>query len=243
VDRGVGPAAGGAAGGLGLATGGAGGNSDGSAEMTLGPTGGRLGALLVGVFDRGTLRAEAGLAGSKGDGAGRGGTLRAGTGLAGTGVARPVRRVWMSWRVATWLSVRGARGEPADGLAIACARSARLARMRSLEEARGMVTLVGNQETASQMRSARVSQIQTLWQRCESMAGPVHQPSVACGDQAVRWEGLSCTRMRMPGGVRGVRLQSKTPLNCAQAESLGLRREPCKRFNAMTACGRMRSHR
>jgi hypothetical protein len=45
---GVGPAAGGAAGGLGLATGGAGGNSDGSAEMSLGPTGGGLGALSVG---------------------------------------------------------------------------------------------------------------------------------------------------------------------------------------------------
>jgi hypothetical protein len=170
----VGPAAGRAAGGLGLATGGAGGNSDGSAETRLGPPEGRLGALSVGVFDDGgTLRADAGLVGSEGDGARRGGTLRAGTGLAGTGVARPVRRVWMRWRVATWLSVRGARGEPADGLAIACVRSARLARMRSLEEARGMVTLVGNQEIVSQMRSARVSQIQTLWQRYESIAGPV----------------------------------------------------------------------
>jgi hypothetical protein len=51
VDGGVGPAAGGAAGELGLATGGAGGNSDSSAEMRLGPTGGGLGALSVGVFD------------------------------------------------------------------------------------------------------------------------------------------------------------------------------------------------
>jgi hypothetical protein len=195
VERGVGPAAGGAAG-----------NSDGRAETRLGPTGGRLGALSVGVFDRGALRADAGLVVSEGDGARRGGTLRAGTGLAGTGVARPVSRVWMRWRVATWLSVRGARGEPADGMVIACVRSARLARMRSWEEARGMVTLVGNQEIVSQMRSARVSQIQTLWQRYESIAGPVHQPSVACGDQVVRWEGLSCTRTRMPGGVRGVRL-------------------------------------
>jgi hypothetical protein len=89
----VGPAAGGA-GGLGQATGGAGGNSDGSAEMRLGPTGGGLVALSVGVFDsRGTLRTEAGLAGSKGDGIRMGGTLRAGTGLAGTGVARPVKSV------------------------------------------------------------------------------------------------------------------------------------------------------
>jgi hypothetical protein len=114
----VGPAEGGA-GGMGPTTGGAGGNLNGSAEMRLGPTGGGLGALSVGVFDRGTLRAEEGLAGSEGDGARRGGTLRAGTGLAVTEVARPVRSVWMSWRVATWLSVRGARGELADGLAIA----------------------------------------------------------------------------------------------------------------------------
>jgi hypothetical protein len=62
----VGPAAGGAAG-LGQATGGAGGDLDGSAEMRLGPTGGGLVALSVGVFDRGTLRNEGGLAGSKGD--------------------------------------------------------------------------------------------------------------------------------------------------------------------------------
>jgi hypothetical protein len=119
AERGVGPAAGGAAGGLGLATGGAGGNSDGRSETRLGPTGGRLGALSVRVCDRGTLRADAGLVGSEGDGARRGGTLRAGTGLAGTGVARPVRSVWRSWRVATWLSVRGARGELADELAMA----------------------------------------------------------------------------------------------------------------------------
>jgi hypothetical protein len=32
----------------------------------------------------------------------------------------------------------------------------------SLEEARGMVTLVGNHETVSEMRSARVSNIHTV---------------------------------------------------------------------------------
>jgi hypothetical protein len=104
----VGTVAGGA-GGLGRASGGAGGNSEGSAEMRLGLTGG---GLAVGVVDGGTLRAEEGLAESEGgDGVRRGGTLRAGTGLAGTGVARRVRSVWISWRVVTWLSVRGARGE------------------------------------------------------------------------------------------------------------------------------------
>jgi hypothetical protein len=76
--------------------------------------------LSVGVAVRGTLRAEEGLAGSEGDGVTRrGGTLRAATGLAGTGVARPVSSVWISWRVATWLSVRDASGEPADRLAMA----------------------------------------------------------------------------------------------------------------------------
>jgi hypothetical protein len=34
--------------------------------------------------------------------------------------------------------------------------------MRSVEDASGIVTLVGNQETVSAMRSARDSQIQTV---------------------------------------------------------------------------------
>jgi hypothetical protein len=212
-----------------------GGSSVGSAEMRLGPRGAGLGVLAVVVADCGTR--------SAGEGLGGGGTLRAGAGLTGAGVARPVRRVWSSWSVATWLSVRGASGDPADGLAMAWVRSARLARIKSLEEARGMVTLVGNHEIVSQMRSARVSQIQTLWQRYESIAGPVYQPSVAWGDQVVRWDGLSWTRTRMPGGARGVRLKSKIPLSCAQEESLGLRREPRRRFKVMRACGRMRSQR
>ena len=46
------------------------------------------------------------------------------------------------------------------------------ARMRSVEEARGMVTLVGNHEIVSQMRVARVSQIQ---QQYDSRAGPRYQ--------------------------------------------------------------------
>jgi hypothetical protein len=47
----------------------------------------------------------------------------------------------------------------------------------------------------------------------------------------------------MPGGARGVLLKLKMPLNCALAESLGLRREPRMRFNVTMACGRTRSHR
>jgi hypothetical protein len=61
----------------------------------------------------------------------------------------------------TWLSVRGARGEPGGGLFRAVVMSLRPARMRSLEEARGMVTCVGNNETVSTMRSVRKSHGQT----------------------------------------------------------------------------------
>jgi hypothetical protein len=116
-------------GGLGAAAGGAGGSSDGGAEIGRGPTGGGLGELSVaGVVVRGTLRAETGLTGSEGE---EGGVVRGtltelaqdslglgqvlskqgrGRGGGGAGVARPVSSVWSSWRVATWLSVRGARG-------------------------------------------------------------------------------------------------------------------------------------
>ena len=81
--------------------------------------------------------------------------------------------------------------------------------MRSLDEASGIVTFMGNQEIVSEMRSARVSNIQRVKHRYESRAGPTYQPSLACGDQVVRLLGLSCTRTRMPGGAMGVRLKSK----------------------------------
>ena len=86
-----------------------------------------------------------------------------------------------SWGAATWLSARGASGELAEGLEMALVRSMRLVRMRSLDEARGMVTFVGNHEMVSQIRSMRVSLIQTRWQRYESRAGPVYHPSRAWG--------------------------------------------------------------
>ena len=166
--------------------------------------GSRLGELVCGSEESGTLRADAGVLGIVGAGglglawtglvgiAGAGGlglvwvgllgiigtgeaglgTLRAGAGgLGGTGtgssgegtsVARPVSKVVRSLRTATWLSAMGARGEPTEGLAIALVMSVSPARMRSLDEAMGMVTFVGNQEIVSQMRSARVSQIQIL---------------------------------------------------------------------------------
>jgi hypothetical protein len=82
-------------------------------------------------------------------------------GLAG-GELRPVRRRESCCNAATWLSVRGARGEPGEGFWRASVMSCKPARIRSFEEARGMVTLVGNQETVSAMRSARESHSQTV---------------------------------------------------------------------------------
>jgi hypothetical protein len=94
--------------------------------------------------------------------------MAAGNGSVGTwaefdgGVAMLVRRAVRSRRAWTWLSVRGAIGELLDGLLRALTMSWMPARMRSVDEASGMVTLVGNQETVSQMRSRRVSQIQMV---------------------------------------------------------------------------------
>jgi hypothetical protein len=42
------------------------------------------------------------------------------TGTGAAGVCRSVRRLVSWFRVATWLSVSGARGEPGDGCWIAC---------------------------------------------------------------------------------------------------------------------------
>ena len=130
-----------------------------------------------------TLRAErngAGCGGGVGgtlggDGAGGGAaTLRSGllvggcTSIGGEAVAmgasgqRPVSTSVMVLRAATWLSVTGASGEPGEGFWSALVMSCNAARMRSVDEARGIVTLVGNQESVSEMRVARVSHIQTV---------------------------------------------------------------------------------
>jgi hypothetical protein len=60
------------------------------------------------------------------------------------------------------ISVTGASGEPGEGFWRALVMSRNAARIRSLEEARGIVTLVGNQESVSEMRVARVSHIQVV---------------------------------------------------------------------------------
>ena len=74
-------------------------------------------------------------------------------------------KVVMSRRAWTSLSVLGANGELSDGFVKAWTMSLIPAMMRSVDEARGMVTLVGNQERVSVILSRRVSQIQTVKQR------------------------------------------------------------------------------
>jgi len=58
------------------------------------------------------------------------------------------------------LSVRGARGDPADGFCRALMMSLAAALMVSTDDAVGMVTLVGNQLSVLQMRVLRVFHIQ-----------------------------------------------------------------------------------
>ena len=72
-----------------------------------------------------------------------------------------LRRTWSStWSWCTSLSVRGANGELAVGFSRAWVRSWAAARTRSVEEAVGMVTCLGNHSTVSMMRVALVSMIQ-----------------------------------------------------------------------------------
>ena len=82
--------------------------------------------------------------------------MRAG-GRAGD-VRMVVRRTNASW----WLSVRGANGDPGDGWCSACKMSRTPARMRSLDDASGIFTLVGNQMRVSHNRVARVSHSHTV---------------------------------------------------------------------------------
>ena len=104
----------------------------------------------------------------RGDGVGGVATLRGGTGTEtgprrglGTGI-NPVMSSERIFNVATWLSVSGSRGDPGVGFRMASRISWIPARMRSLEDAIGMDTFVGNQESVSHVRMERVSQIQTL---------------------------------------------------------------------------------
>ena len=73
-----------------------------------------------------------------------------------------VRSAVSWWSAATWLLVNGSSGEPGDGLVRAARMLLMPARIRSFDDAIGMVTLVGNHVMVSHMRVARVSQIQTV---------------------------------------------------------------------------------
>ena len=79
---------------------------------------------------------------------------------AGAGASAGVlvgRQCWLSMEAkvlmeADLLSVRGTRGDWSDGFARAWIMSFAVALMMSVEEASGMVTLVGNQLSVSQIR-------------------------------------------------------------------------------------------
>jgi hypothetical protein len=73
----------------------------------------------------------------------------------------------------------------------------------SVVELGGMVTLAGNHVNVSQICSARVSQVHTVWQWYESRAGPPYHPSRECGDQVLRLSGFSWAKTRVLGGREG----------------------------------------
>jgi len=117
-----------------------------------------------------TLRSGRSVGGGVGVGVGvsitlRGCSMGGGVGTVVFGwvsVQMPVSKLVRFCNAVTWLSVRGASDAAGDGFWRAVVMSAKAAKMRSLEEARGMVTFVGNQETVSEIRSARVSSIQMV---------------------------------------------------------------------------------
>jgi hypothetical protein len=117
------------------------------------------------------------------------------------------------------------------------------ARIRSVDDASGIVTLVGNHTIVSHMRTRRVSQSQTLKHQYDSSAGPTYHPSSPCGDHVSRLAGFSCATTRTPGGASGVRLKSKCPWKYAHADNLGLSRDPRRRLRVMTAWSMSRSHK
>jgi hypothetical protein len=136
------------------------GTQGGSDSRTVSTIGGAAACLF------GTLRG--------GDGGLSVGTLRVGAGellsagsafacvVVWVGVARPVKTVVSCLRLCTWLSVSGAKGEPGEGLLSARRMSRMPARIRSLDDASGIVSFLGNHDTVSHTRSVLVSQTQTL---------------------------------------------------------------------------------
>ena len=147
------------------------------------------------------------------------------------------------FKASTWLSVSGASGEPGEGFFNAATMSWMPAKVISFDDANGMLILVGDHDTVSQMLLLLVSQAQTVKHRYDSRAGPRYQPSSPCGAHVPRADGFSWMRTRIPGGAIGVRLKSNVPCNCAQADNFGLRRDARNKLSVSSACGSNWSHR
>jgi hypothetical protein len=89
-------------------------------------------------------------------------TLRDGADFGGA--AMLLSKVTRSRSAWTLPSVRGAKGKLLDRFVNAWTMSLILAMTRSVDEARGIVTLDGNQDRVSVIRVRRVSHIQTVRQ-------------------------------------------------------------------------------
>jgi hypothetical protein len=70
----------------------------------------------------------------------------------------------------------------------------------------------------------------------------MYQPSTPWGAKAERCAGVSWTRMRVPGGAKGVALKLKFPKRAACAESFGWRRDERRRLSVSVAWSMSRSH-
>jgi hypothetical protein len=127
--------------------------------------GGTLGVCAAGVGDGSgsTLVGGAAGVGSVCSGGTLGGSATGVGSACGIGVER--RLVRTSARVLSVfvsLSVSGASGEPAEGCWRAWTMSLAPAITKSIDDARGMITCIGNQSRVSQVRSRRVSNAQ-VW--------------------------------------------------------------------------------
>jgi hypothetical protein len=138
--------------------------------------------------------------------------------------------------------VVAANGDPGVGCWRACEISCRLARIISVDVASGRLTFVGSHLTVVQLRMARVCQIQMRYCRYALSAGPTYQPSTPCGDQEECCDLSSYATTLVPGGAIGVALKLKEPKRPAQADKVGLMREPRSKLRVSSACGISSSH-
>ena len=118
--------------------------------------------------------------------------------LPGVGlVDMPVRILVSCLRAWTWLSVSGANGEPGNGLFRAATMLLMPVRIRSLDNASSIMTLVGNQDTVSQMCTACVSHTQIVnigmtGEQVQCTIHPGHAVTRLCICQASHGPGCGC---------------------------------------------------